>query len=77
MGADLRRANLSGARNLTQEQLDQACGSADTELPKGLGLPLCQEPPKGLDLPLCPSYTHLGVSLVSERILSNYDRTKP
>jgi hypothetical protein len=65
MGADLRRANLSGARNLTQEQLDQACGSADTELPKGL------------DLPLCPSYTHLGVSLVSERILSNYDRTKP
>jgi Pentapeptide repeats (8 copies) len=40
--ADLTRADLSrdltDAKNLTQEQLDQACGNADTKLPEGLTL---------------------------------------
>jgi uncharacterized protein YjbI with pentapeptide repeats len=34
--ADLTGANLRGAKNLTQEQLDQACGNADTKPPEGL-----------------------------------------
>jgi uncharacterized protein YjbI with pentapeptide repeats len=34
-GTNLSRANLTGALNLTQEQLDQACGNADTKLPEG------------------------------------------
>jgi uncharacterized protein YjbI with pentapeptide repeats len=52
-GADLTRANLKGAhldgadladaQSLTQEQLDQACGT-DTKLPLGLTLKPC--PPK-------------------------------
>ena len=41
-GADLRGADLSDADlrvdNLTQEQLDQACGNADTKPPEGLTL---------------------------------------
>ena len=41
-GVYLFRANLTGAdlrgntKNLTQEQLDKACGNADTKLPRGL-----------------------------------------
>ena len=48
VGEDLRGANLTGvnltgadlrdARDLTQEQLDKACGNADTKLPEGLTL---------------------------------------
>jgi hypothetical protein len=41
--ADLTRANLTDARNLTQEQLNQACGT-ETTLPPGLTLKPC--PPK-------------------------------
>jgi uncharacterized protein YjbI with pentapeptide repeats len=38
-GANLIGANLRDAKNLTQEQLDQACGgNADTKLPEGLTL---------------------------------------
>lgn len=37
-GADLRSADLSGTENLTQEQLDKACGNAYTKLPGGLTL---------------------------------------
>jgi uncharacterized protein YjbI with pentapeptide repeats len=37
-GADLSVADLSGAR-LTQTQLDEACGDANTKLPKGLTPP--------------------------------------
>jgi hypothetical protein len=37
-GADLSGADLRGAGNLTQEQLDQACGNADTKPPGGLTL---------------------------------------
>ena len=37
-GANLTGADLSGAENLTQEQLDKACGNADTMLPEGLTL---------------------------------------
>ena len=37
-GAYLSSANLSDAENLTQVQLDQACGNADTKLPGGLTL---------------------------------------
>ena len=36
--ANLSNANLRAAENLTQEQLDQACGNADTKLPEGLTL---------------------------------------
>jgi hypothetical protein len=36
--ADLRGAYLSGAK-LTQEQLDEACGDANTKLPEGLKPP--------------------------------------
>jgi len=44
--ADLRDANLSGAdlsdvKNLTQTQLDKACGNANTKLPKELTLKPC------------------------------------
>lgn len=41
-GADLSGAKLSGAHlNLTQEQLDTACGNADTKLPEGLTIKPC------------------------------------
>jgi uncharacterized protein YjbI with pentapeptide repeats len=40
-GANLSGANLSSARNLTQEQLDTACGNADTKLPESLRLKDC------------------------------------
>ena len=36
--ADLNGANLRGAKNLTQEQLDRACGNENTKLPEGLTL---------------------------------------
>jgi uncharacterized protein YjbI with pentapeptide repeats len=35
-GAYLSRANLSRARNLTQAQLNAACGDTNTKLPEGL-----------------------------------------
>ena len=46
-GANLSNANLSGAylataRNLSQVQLNVACGDASTELPKGLTLAHCK-----------------------------------
>jgi uncharacterized protein YjbI with pentapeptide repeats len=34
--ADLSDADLSGVKNLTQTQLDEACGDANTKLPEGL-----------------------------------------
>ena len=40
-GAKLSGADLSDARNLTQTQLDKACGDADTKLPMGLTLKTC------------------------------------
>ncbi len=44
--ADLRGANLSGANlgdtwGLTQDQLDEACGNAKTQLPPGMSIPPC------------------------------------
>ncbi|WP_049803034.1 pentapeptide repeat-containing protein [Bradyrhizobium japonicum] len=36
--AHLGGANLSAAKHLTQEQLDETCGDADTKLPEGLTL---------------------------------------
>jgi uncharacterized protein YjbI with pentapeptide repeats len=44
-GADLSGADLGGAKDLTQEQLDKACGNADTKLPEGLTLKLCDSGP--------------------------------
>ena len=44
LGATLLNAGLSGARNLTQTQLDKACGNANTELPEGLTIRRCEEP---------------------------------
>jgi hypothetical protein len=46
--ARLERADLSGAdlrevRNLTQTQLDEACGNASTKLPEGLTLKPCSK----------------------------------
>jgi uncharacterized protein YjbI with pentapeptide repeats len=38
LGANLSGANLSDAQYLIQEQLDRACGSANTKLPEGLTL---------------------------------------
>ena len=35
---NLTGADLRDARDLTQEQLDKACGNADTKLPGGLTL---------------------------------------
>jgi hypothetical protein len=37
----LSGANLTGVRDLTSEQLDKACGNADTNLPEGLTLKSC------------------------------------
>ena len=44
--ACLSSANLSSAKNLTRQQLDQACGNADTKLPEGLTLKTMCKPPK-------------------------------
>jgi uncharacterized protein YjbI with pentapeptide repeats len=40
-GANLSNADLREAKNLTQTQLDQACGDADTKLPEGLTIKPC------------------------------------
>ena len=40
-GAYFRGVNLSGALNLTQTQLDEACGNANTKLPEGFTLKPC------------------------------------
>jgi uncharacterized protein YjbI with pentapeptide repeats len=45
--ADLRGANLSSAKNLTQAQLRQACGNSDTKLLEDL---------KGFTLMPCPTH---------------------
>lgn len=47
-GADLTGANISGAdlsiaRELSQAQLDTACGDSSTRLPKGLNVPSCSQ----------------------------------
>ena len=39
--AYLIRADLTGAKNLIQTQLNEACGNNETELPEGLGLKPC------------------------------------
>jgi uncharacterized protein YjbI with pentapeptide repeats len=39
--ANLSGADLSDAKNLTQTQLDKACGKAETKLPEGLTLKPC------------------------------------
>lgn len=46
IGAELRGADLRNAKDLTREQLDSACGDADTKLPEYLGnyeMKRCQE----------------------------------
>jgi Pentapeptide repeats (8 copies) len=43
-GTNLSGADLSGAKNLTQMQLDQACGDAHTKLPEGLTIKPCPPP---------------------------------
>ena len=43
-GAHLSGADLHDAKNLTQTQLELACGDADTKLPEGLTIKPC--PPK-------------------------------
>jgi hypothetical protein len=40
-GANLSGADLSYAKNLTQAQLDGACGDATTKLPEGLTIKRC------------------------------------
>jgi hypothetical protein len=42
--ANLEGANLEHARNLTQTQLDEACGNVYTKLPEGLTLKPCRAP---------------------------------
>ena len=41
--SDFSGANLAHARNLTQAQLDSACGDPDTKLPPGLTISTCWE----------------------------------
>ena len=41
-GANLSGSDFSTARGLTQSQLDQACGDAETLLPPGLSVPFCR-----------------------------------
>ena len=43
-GANLTGADLRGTKNLTQMQLDQACGDAHTKLPEGLTIMPCPPP---------------------------------
>jgi uncharacterized protein YjbI with pentapeptide repeats len=40
-GANLSEANLTRTTNLTQTQLDAACGNANTKLPEGLTIKPC------------------------------------
>jgi uncharacterized protein YjbI with pentapeptide repeats len=40
-GANLSGAELSGAKGLVQQQLDTACGDAQTRLPTGLSVKFC------------------------------------
>lgn len=40
-GANLSGADLRGAQGLNQRQLDQACGDAQTRLPRGLRVRSC------------------------------------
>ena len=63
-GASLNGVNLSGAKmtnviGLTQEQLDQSCGNAKTELPIGLSVPYCMESEMVADAPHPPEHPHL------------------
>lgn len=66
--ADLRRANISGvdlssARGLTQDQLDEACGDGATRAPKGLVVRACGgrwiAPPAPPPPPAPPAPRHL------------------
>ena len=41
VGTDFSGADMSGARGLTQSQLDRACGDGTTVLPGGLHIPPC------------------------------------
>ena len=43
--ANFRGANLAKAKNLTQQQLDTACGDEKTRLPKGLTIKPCKKKP--------------------------------
>ena len=45
-GANLQGANLAGAEGLRQDQLDEACGNAKTQLPPGLSITLCPKTSK-------------------------------
>ncbi len=45
-GAELQGADLSRAKELTQEQLNQACGDAETNLPPGLSIKPCPDDSK-------------------------------
>ena len=40
-GANLQGANLRGAKGLTKEQLEGACGNANTQLPPGMSIKPC------------------------------------
>jgi uncharacterized protein YjbI with pentapeptide repeats len=60
-GANLQGANLQEAKNLTQDQVNAACGDEGTQLPKGLTKPAsCPNvplpPPPPPPLPLPPQY---------------------
>ena len=44
--ANLRGANLSEARGLTQEQLKYACGDEKTKLPPDMSIPPCPQEKK-------------------------------
>ena len=49
-GARFEGADLEHVQGLTQNQLTDACGNAETRLPEGLHLPACPARPEGDEL---------------------------
>ena len=54
-GANLKAANLYSARDITQDQLDRACGDNRTNLPPGLTIGPCPTPPPPVSVPPSPA----------------------
>lgn len=67
--SNLRGAKLQGARNLTQAQLDEACGDRRTKLPPGLRIAPCwsavRKPGSGIGVPQPPPVTERLVASAS------------
>ncbi len=53
IGTDLSGANLQGALNLTQKQLEKACGDRNTQLPGKYTITMCSEADLGTRRQVC------------------------